>query len=73
MLKYTKGACIMQTRYYDNISDKLKDYFAVLSPEFPEWLHEYIDTQKCKELVTLVWIVVVIILICFLNIHGTLI
>lgn len=50
MLKYTKGACIMQTRYYDNISDKLKDYFAVLSPEFPEWLHEYIDTPEMQRI-----------------------
>lgn len=32
--------------YYDNISIKLKDYFSVLSNEFPEWLHEYINTPE---------------------------
>lgn len=40
----------MNSRYYDNISDKLKDYFAVLSPEFPEWLHEYIDTSEMQRI-----------------------
>lgn len=30
--------------YYEKISDKLKSYFKILSPEFPEWLNEYIDT-----------------------------
>lgn len=33
-------------RYYDSISDSVKSYFKVLSPEFPEWLHEYIDTPE---------------------------
>lgn len=30
--------------YYETISEKLKAYFKILSPEFPEWLHDYINT-----------------------------
>lgn len=37
-------------KYYDNISDNLKDYFQVLSPEFPEWLNEYIDTPEMNRI-----------------------
>ena len=36
-------------KYYDNINKEVKDYFAILEPNFPEWLNEYIDT---KELLT---------------------
>lgn len=32
--------------YYDNISETLKEYFKILSPEFPNWLHEYINTPE---------------------------
>lgn len=37
-------------RYYDTISKELKGYFDILSPEFPEWLHEYIDTKEMKRI-----------------------
>lgn len=32
--------------YYEKISEKLKSYFNILSPEFPEWLHDYINTPE---------------------------
>ena len=34
------------SKYYSNISKEIKDYFAILEPNFPEWLNEYIDTKK---------------------------
>ena len=34
--------------YYDNLNDEVKEYFSILSPEFPEWLLEYIDTPVFK-------------------------
>lgn len=37
-------------RYYDNISDKLKEYFKVLEPDFPEWLNEYISADSMKRI-----------------------
>lgn len=34
------------TKYYNNASKEIKEYFKVLEPEFPEWLNEYIDTKE---------------------------
>ena len=34
------------TKYYDNASKEIKEYFKVLEPEFPEWLNEFIDTKE---------------------------
>ena len=34
------------SKYYSNISKEIKDYFAILEPNFPEWLNEYIDTKE---------------------------
>ena len=34
------------SKYYDNISEEIKEYFKVLEPNFPEWLNEYIDTKE---------------------------
>lgn len=34
------------SKYYANISKKIKDYFKILEPDFPEWLNEYIDTKE---------------------------
>ena len=34
------------SKYYDNISKELKEYFAILEPKFPEWLNEYINTKE---------------------------
>lgn len=33
-------------KYYDGVSKKVKNYFKILEPEFPQWLHEYINTDK---------------------------
>ena len=32
--------------YIDEINNELKSYFKILSPEYPEWLNEYIETDK---------------------------
>ena len=34
------------SKYYSNISKKLKEYFKILEPNYPEWLNEYIDTKE---------------------------
>ena len=34
------------SKYYSNISKEIKDYFAILESNFPEWLNEYIDTRE---------------------------
>ena len=34
------------SKYYDNISKEIKEYFKILEPNFPEWLNEYIDTKE---------------------------
>ena len=34
------------SKYYDNFSKEIKDYFKILEPDFPEWLNEYIDTKE---------------------------
>lgn len=33
-------------KYYNSLNNKLKNYFKILEPNFPEWLHEYIDTKE---------------------------
>lgn len=33
-------------KYYDSINPELKEYFLVLSPEFPLWLNDYINTKE---------------------------
>lgn len=37
-------------KYYDSISNKLKNYFNILSSELPEWLEEYINTKEIQKL-----------------------
>ena len=32
--------------YYDKLDNKIKEYYKVLSPEFPTWLNEYINTKE---------------------------
>lgn len=36
--------------YLENLNDEVKEYFKILSPEFPEWLLEYIDTPEMKRI-----------------------
>ena len=35
----------MTSDYIKGLNDEVKAYYRVLSPEFPGWLTEYIDTQ----------------------------
>ena len=32
--------------YIDKVNSKTKEYFNILEPNFPEWLHEYINTKE---------------------------
>ena len=34
------------SKYLDNLNNEVKEYFSILSPIFPEWLLEYIDTPE---------------------------
>ena len=34
------------SKYYDNVSEDIKNYFKILEPNFPIWLNEYIDTKE---------------------------
>lgn len=36
--------------YLDTINKEIKEYFKILSPEFPEWLLEYIDTPEMQRI-----------------------
>ena len=33
-------------KHIDKINNLIKEYFKILSPEFPEWLNEYIETER---------------------------
>ena len=33
-------------RYYSNLNKKIKQYFKIIEPHFPEWLHDYINTNE---------------------------
>ena len=37
-------------KYYESLNDEVKEYFSILSPEFPEWLLEYIDTPEMQRI-----------------------
>ena len=32
--------------YINNLNKRIKEYFNILEPEFPEWLNEYINTKE---------------------------
>ena len=36
--------------YFENLNVEIKEYLKILSPEFPEWLLEYINTPEMLEL-----------------------
>ena len=38
------------TKYYDRLNDEVKEYFSILSPEFPKWLEEYIYTPEMNRI-----------------------
>ena len=37
-------------KYYNQLNKEVKEYFKILSNEFPEWLEEYIDTKEMKRI-----------------------
>ena len=37
-------------KYLDSLNDEIREYFNILSPQFPEWLLEYIETEEMKRL-----------------------
>lgn len=36
----------MYNNYFDTLDERVKNYFSVLEPEFPQWLYEYINTKE---------------------------
>lgn len=36
--------------YLDSLTEEIKEYFKILSPEFPEWLFEYINTPEMQRI-----------------------
>ena len=36
--------------YLGNLNEEVREYFSILSPTFPEWLLEYIDTPEMKRI-----------------------
>lgn len=38
------------SKYFDNLDNEVREYFNILSPEFPEWLLEYIDTPEMERI-----------------------
>ena len=33
-------------KYREKTSQLIKDYFSILSPDYPDWLNEYIETER---------------------------
>lgn len=38
------------SKYIENLNSEVKEYFKILSPEFPEWLLDYIDTPEMERI-----------------------
>lgn len=38
------------SKYYENLNREIKEYFAILSKEFPEWLLDYIETKEMQRI-----------------------
>ncbi|MBQ3409174.1 MAG: hypothetical protein IJH12_08240 [Clostridia bacterium] len=36
--------------YLDTLNDEIKEYFSILSPEFPEWMNDYINTPELQRI-----------------------
>lgn len=39
--------------YLDNLNEEVREYFKILSPVFPEWLLEYINTKEMQRIGTI--------------------
>ena len=40
----------MQHTYLDEVKETIRDYFKILSDEFPEFLYDYIETPQMQRL-----------------------
>lgn len=40
----------MKSNYLENLTTEVREYFKILSQEFPDWLLEYIDTPEMKRI-----------------------
>lgn len=40
----------MKSNYLENLNPEVKEYFKILSPEFPNWLLEYIETPEMQRI-----------------------
>ena len=38
------------SKYLDNLNEEINAYFKILSPKFPEWILEYIDTPAMQRI-----------------------
>lgn len=38
------------SKYLENLNEEVREYFNILSPEFPDWLLEYIDTPEMQRI-----------------------
>jgi len=36
--------------YFNNLNNEIKEYFSILSPEFPEWMIDYINTPELQRI-----------------------
>ena len=41
---------ITMNQYLENLNEETKKYFKILSPQFPEWLLEYINTPEMQRI-----------------------
>ena len=37
-------------KYYNQLNREVKEYFKILSSDFPEWLEDYIDTKEMQRI-----------------------
>ena len=37
------------SKYIDNLNPIIKEYYGILSEDFPEFLHEYIETPRMQK------------------------
>lgn len=40
----------MGSKYFEKLNKEIKEYFAILSPEFPDWLFEYTETPEMQRI-----------------------
>ena len=40
--------CKVRSKYFENLDEMTKEYFSILSDEFPDFLYKYIDTKEMQ-------------------------